>query len=386
MAETPFLFDEGHELFRDSVRRLAETEFAGGYLERATQDKFPRAECEILARNGLLGVLVPEEFGGQGSDAIALGICLEELAKVDFTLSYLPFAGALAARLIALMPDTAVRAKWLEAVASGESLAALALTEPGAGSHNAGMTCRAVACEGGWRLEGEKTSMTLAGPADAALVFAKTSPNESHRSIACFLVADLDDSSIARQTFVDPGWRPLGRGSVTFDGTFVPEEHLVTPSGGGLSSVLKEFELTRPALALMCIGTAETALRMAGEYAKQRQAFGQPISRFQGVSFVLAEHETKLEAARWLCYRSLGLTAAGRPAAKEAAMCKWWVPQIATQAINDAVVIHGHVGWSDEMPLMQMLRDVSGLQVGDGTPQIQKLIIARELLGREFTG
>lgn len=125
---------------------------------------------------------------------------------------------------------------------------------------------------------------------------------------------------------------------------------------------------------------------MASEWVVEREAFGQTISHYQGVSFTLAEHDTQLEAARWLCYRALALRSAGKPHTREAAMCKWWAPQVAMAAINDCIVLHGHVGWSMEMPLVQLLLDVSGLQIGDGTPQIQKLVIARQLLGRENVG
>ena len=385
MTDIPFLFSEEHDAFRDSVRRLAETEFAGGYLARATTEAFPRAETNKLAEHGLLGLGIAPEYGGQGADCLMAGIACEEVAKVDFNLAYMVFGALLPSQIVGHVMDPGTREDWSRAIASGERIVAAGITEPGAGSDNSRMRCRATAVDGGFTLSGEKTSVTLAAHADGAFVFANTDPDAGRRGIGCFLV-DLDDPSVSRQTFSDPGFRPLGRGSLTFDDTFVPATHQIGQIGRGIPLILNEFEFTRPLLALMVLGCAETALRMAGEYVKQREAFGQVLSRNQGVSFKLAEHETYLEAVRCLSYRALALRVAGRSARKEAAMAKWLGPKVALEAINEAVILHGHVGWSTEMPLMQMLLDVSGLQIGDGTPQIQKLIIARELLGREATG
>ncbi len=381
----PYLLTDEHEAYRESVKRLAETEFGGGYLARASQDVFPRDELHTLGRHELLGLGVAEEYGGQNADCLIAGIACEEMAKVDFNLSYLVFGSILPGKIVGHMQDLDAREHWSRAIATGEKMVAAGISEPGAGSDNAAMKCRADAVEGGWRITGEKTSVTLAAHADAAFIFANTDPEAGYRGLGCFLV-ELDDPSIARQTFADPGFRPLGRGSLTFDGTFVAASQQIGPIGRGLPLILNEFEFTRPLLALMVIGAAETALRMAGDYVKQREAFGQPVSRNQGVSFALAEHETYLEAVRCLSYRALALRVAGRSARKEAAMVKWLGPKVAIDAINEAVILHGHVGWSTEMPLMQLLLDVSGLQIGDGTPQIQKLIIARALLGREAVG
>jgi cyclohexanecarboxyl-CoA dehydrogenase len=230
---------------------------------------------------------------------------------------------------------------------------------------------------GGWRLRGEKTSVTGLPFAHVAIVFARTDSGPS-----AFLV-DLDDESVSRQRFRDPGLRPVGRGSVTFDSTFVPHERLLGEEGRGFAMVMHEFDYSRSLLGLMAIATAEAAIEMSAAYARERETFGKPIASYQGVTFPIAEHATHLEAARWLCYRALSLRMLGRPHTREAAMVKWWAPQIAVRAIEDCIVLHGHVGWSDEMPLQSMRRDVSSLLIGDGTPQIQKLIIARGIFGRE---
>jgi len=267
--------------------------------------------------------------------------------------------------------------------AAGSSLVAFALTEPGAGSDAAQITCRARRTETGYVLTGEKTSVTTSPHAEAAIILATVDPSLASRGTVAVLV-DLNDPSVSLQRFRDPGFRPQGRAAVAFDGTYVPRSRQLGEVGEGFKQIMREFELSRTLLGLMCLGTARRAIDMTIDWVKSREAFGRPISKFQGVSFPLAEHDTYLEAARWLAYRSLGLRDAGQSHNREAAMCKWWMPQIACQAINDCIILHGHTGWSEEMPLMQMQKDVSGLQIGDGTPQIQKLVIARSLLGREW--
>ena len=212
-----------------------------------------------------------------------------------------------------------------------------------------------------------------------------TAPSCSPRTPAggstAFLV-ELDDT-VSRQRFKDPGWRPVGRGALTFDGTFVPTENRLSEEGRGFHRVMGLFDLSRPVIALMACGAAQRALDMTIEYVKARSAFGRTISHFQGVSFVLAEHDTRLELTRALGYRTIGLRMAGLPHTRQAAMLKWWGPSTAVEAIHDCVLLHGHVGWSEELPLQQLMRDVSGMEIGDGTPQIQKLVIARQLLGRD---
>ena len=380
-----FLFSEEQEIFRESVRRLATRAFRDSYLERAVSERFPRETYAELAANGLLGMGLPPELGGQGADPITVGIAVEEIAHADFNMGMLAFYGVGGAEFAAALEDDEERVRWTRDVVRGERIVCGAFTESGGGSDLRNLRLRAVADGDGWRLHGEKTSVTLGSHADAALVLATTDPALGTRGIEGFLV-DLDDPSIAKQRFRDPGMHPLGRAALAFDGTYVPRSRRVGREGRGLAYVLGEFELTRALLGLVVLGVAERAIEITAEWVKQRQAFGQPISRYQGVSFVLAEHETRLEAGRWLCYRALGLRAAGRSAKREAAMAKWLLPEEAVRTVNDCIVLHGHTGWSTEMPLFQMLADVSGLQIGDGTPQIQKLIVARERLGREWVG
>jgi cyclohexanecarboxyl-CoA dehydrogenase len=376
-ARAPFTFSDEHELFRDSVRGFARSKLADGYLERATSDAFPEDAFALLAGQGLVGMTAPEHVGGQAADPMSYGIAVEELAWADFNLAEMVFSSSL---LVLLLTGSQAAEDAAAAVVAGTRQIALALTEPGAGSDAASLSTRALPVEGGWRLYGEKTSITAAPHADCAVAFATTPAGGS----TAFLV-DLDDS-VGRQRFKDPGNRPIGRGSLTFEGTFVPRENRLSPEGRGFHDAMRLFDLSRPVIALMACGVAQRAIDMTVAYVKERVAFGRPVSQFQGVSFVLAENDTRIELARSLAYRTLGLRMAGLPHTRQAAMLKWWGPASAYQAIHECVILHGHVGWSEELPLQQMLRDVSGMEIGDGTPQIQKLVVARELLGRAFTG
>ena len=374
IADVPCVLSDDLELFRASVRSFAEAKLAPGYLERASHDSFPPGFYRELADNDLIGLEVSAEHGGQGASHLAAGIALEEIARADFNAAYLVFNSTVTGSLLQRMSPQA--GELLPRLVRGELKPCLALTEPGSGSDAAAMSSVATPVRGGWRLRGDKTSVTGLPTADIAIVFARTGQGPSA------FVVDLDDPTVSRQRFRDPGLRPVGRGAISFDDTFVPQAALMGEEGRGFQLVMHEFDYTRALLGLMAIATAEHAIALTVAYTQQRTTFGQPLCSYQGVTFPIAEHLTQLEAARWLCYRALSLRTVGRPHTREAAMVKWWAPHLAVRAIEDCIVLHGHVGWSDEMPLQSMRRDVSGLLIGDGTPQIQKLIIARETFGR----
>ena len=198
------------------------------------------------------------------------------------------------------------------------------------------------------------------------------------------MLVDLHDPSVSLQRFRDPGFRPQGRAAVAFDGTYVPRSRQLGRSAKGFKQIMREFELSRTLLGLMCLGTARRAIDMTVEWVKQRKRSGGRSRSSRACPFRSpSTTPTSRLRAGWPTARS-ALRDAGQPHNREAAMCKWWMPQISASAINDCIILHGHTGWAEEMPLMQMQKDVSGLQIGDGTPQIQKLVIARSLLGREW--
>jgi cyclohexanecarboxyl-CoA dehydrogenase len=380
-----FTLDADHIAFRDSVRSLARDRFAKGILERSRSEEFPRTEFEELGAADLLGLCLPEELGGQGADLLALGMACEEVAYACPAVAYLVFGANLGNGLLARFGTAAVQERWLARSIAGQAVICVALTEPGSGSDAAALSTRAERVEGGWRLYGEKASITQAVHSDLAIVAAQSRPGSGSKGIGAFLV-EMADDAVTTQSIRDPGLKSLGRGSIFLDGVFVPDSHVLGEVGKGFGLIMQEFDLSRTLIAMMNVGTAQRALDMAAEYALQRETFGRPIAAHQGVSFVIAEHSTYVTAVRTLSYHALGLRTAGQPHTKEAAMLKWWGPKVAYNAITDCIVLHGQVGWSDEMPLQSMLRDVSGCMIGDGTPQIQKLVIGRELMGNVVFG
>jgi len=278
----------------------------------------------------------------------------------------------------------AVAERYVPALIRGEIVAAIAVTEPSAGSDAARLAARVRPVPGGWRLSGEKIAITHATSAAVALVYARRHGSQGHHGISCFAV-DLDAEGVTRSPMPGMGALPLCWGGLAFDEVFVPAGNLVGTEGRGFAGAMHHFDFSRPALGLLCLGAAQASLDEAVSWAKQREAFGRPIAAFQGVSFPLAEHATQMEAARWLCYRALWLRAAGQPHTALAAMCKWWPPQVAKEAIETAWVTHGSLGYSAESPLQQRYRDVASYLVADGTAAIQKRIIATSLLGKVAT-
>ncbi|PRZ43951.1 cyclohexanecarboxyl-CoA dehydrogenase [Antricoccus suffuscus] len=365
--------------FRATVRALARKAFLDGYLERAKGGSYPRDTLKVLGDNGLLGVCLPEQHGGQGAGLRALGIACEEVAYADSACAYQVFASNVAAELFLTTGSPEVIDDWLASTVEGRAVCAIALTEPGSGSDAQRLTAKAVPVDGGWELSGEKTSITQAPDADVAIVVARES--DSGR-ISAF-VMPMDAPGISRQRFDDPGFRAVGRGSIMMDRVLVPGSHRLGEGGRGFALIMQEFDLTRTLIAYMTLGIAQRAIDLTIEHVRNRTSFGKPLSHYQGVTFPIAEHLTHLAAVRALADSTLDARSAGRPHTVEAAMLKWWAPQVGFKAVQECVVLHGHIGWSEEMPLQALLRDVSGFQIGDGTPQIQKLIIARAAIGPE---
>jgi cyclohexanecarboxyl-CoA dehydrogenase len=374
-----FAFSEEQEEFRRSLARFATEELRPGYRERASKTDFPWEIQRRLGSMGVLGIGLPEEYGGTGvEDPILLGLAAETLAGGDVNVAAAPVQVGLIGSQLARGSE-AVRQQYLVPLIKGECTVAIALTEPGSGSDAAALRTIAEPVPGGWRLRGEKTAISWAMNAVAALVYARAPGSTRSTGVSCFVVP-LDAKGVARTPTLGMGCLPLGWGSINLDGAFVPSDCLIGEEGGGFASVMHHFDFSRPALGLLCLGAARASLDEAIVFAKEREAFGQQIINFQGVSFPLAEHATYLEAARWLCYRALWLRATGQPHTGTASMSKWWPPVVAKDAIEASMKIHGHLGYSAELPLQQRLRDVMAYLVADGTAEIQKRVIARDLV------
>jgi len=377
-----FGFTEEQEMFRREVRRFVQTEMSPGAAQRAKREGYPKELIKKMGDMGLLGLNLPAEYGGQPADWVSVGIAMEEIARVDTQAYHIPIQ-IIAAYLVLQQGSEELRQEWMPALIRGDKVPCLAITEPDCGSDAAALKTRAVRDGDFYILNGEKTSITLGSQADMAVLFAKTDPTQKARGITSFVVP-LNLPGITRTRFTDTGWKALGRSSIVMDDVRLPIRYRVGDEGKGFYMVMGQFDFIRVCLGLGALAAAHTSLEEAIAYAKQRNAFGRPIARFEAVSFKIAEHATFIEAARLLCYRTLWLKDQGLPHTKESAMCKWLCPKIGVKAIHDSLLIHGHVAYSEEFPIEQRLRDTMGLEMADGTAEIMKLIISREIMGREF--
>ncbi len=372
------------EIIRKAVRDFATAVVAPGYPERARSDEFPWEIHRRIADLGALGLLAgPDHNPLDTEDYVAAGLIVEELAMADFNVANAVIPVLLMSSLLHNHASAELAGEWIPRLVSGEIYIAFGLTEPGVGSDAAHIRTTARAVDGGFLITGEKTSVTMLPNSTAIILAARTIRDGTDVGVSTFLVP-LDSAGMATSSMPDTGWRPLGRGVLHLDDVWVPEENLIGPEGRAFSRVLNGFDFTRPLLALTGIGIAQRSLDDTAEYVRHREAFGAPLSRFEGVSFPLAEHLTKLEAARLVCYSALEKRSLGLPHTSEAAMAKWFGPLVASAAIKECLLLHGNYGYSTELPFEQRLRDAMSVEIADGTAQIQKIIIMREKYGKDF--
>ncbi|WP_181274223.1 acyl-CoA dehydrogenase family protein [Brevibacterium oceani] len=336
-----------------------------------------------MGQSGLIAPELPDHLGGQGLGKVTAGLVTEAIARGDLPVAYIQVVGSLIGQVIARNADAEVAAHYCRQITSGDATVAIGLSEPDAGSDAGNPSTTARRDGDDWIVNGTK-SMSLAMTSTATVIFARTDPDAKRgKGISAFLV-DLDAPGVTRTPIVDMGQAAVARGSVDFVDVRVPADHLLGEVGGAFTQVMQGFDFSRALIGLQCVGTASRAIDDAWAYVKNRQAFNQPLSKFQGVSFPLAEAETKIAAARLLCLDTLRLGDEGLPHTSQAAMCKWWAPLEAYHAIHQCLLLHGQNGYKQDRDVEKRLRDVLGMQIGDGTAQIMKLIIARESAGREF--
>ncbi len=380
------LSDEQKAL-QQAARRFARERLLPEYQKRERAGMLNRALLAEMGQLGFMGMDLPEEFGGMGVDSVTTGLVAEELAYGDFNISAVPVGISLNGAILMRHASPEVRAEWVPRMTRGDAVVAICLTEPRGGSDASNLQLRARREGDHYVINGEKTSITFADRADAYLVFARTgTPEQGAKGVSAFFIPyegkDGPNPGISRTHFDDVGSAIIGRGSVFFDDVRVPASHLLGDEGKGFTQVMQGFDYSRALIGLQCVGAAQASLDEAWAYSKEREAFGKPIGQFQGVSFPLAEGESQIAAVRQLCYHALALRDAGLPHTAEAAMCKWMGPRYAFDVIHQCLLTFGHYGWSKDLPHQQRLRDVMGLEIGDGTAQVMKLIIARERIGR----
>ncbi|GAA3754137.1 acyl-CoA dehydrogenase family protein [Microbacterium kribbense] len=375
-----FGFSADEEEYRAALRDFATRTLAPRYRADDVAGALRPELVRDMADMGLTGLRIPVALGGQQAGAVATGIAAEEVGRADVNAAYIIVNTALISDILLRNATAPQQQAWLPPIAHGDALPALCVTEPEHGTDAAHLGLRAERSDDGWSLTGEKTSITLGMSATTALVLARTG-GEGARGVSAFYI-DLDDAHVHRDGFDDLGGRSIGRASLYFDHAPAPADRLVGAPGDGFVSVMQGFDYSRAVIGLACLGAAAQSLDEACQWAREREAFGQPIGRFEGVAFPLADGATRVRGARLLCYEALWRKDAGLAHTTEAAMAKLWAPKLAVEVIHQCLLTFGHTGYSSENAVGQRLRDVIGLEIGDGTAQASKLVISRGLLGR----
>ncbi len=366
----------------EQARRFATDRVAPGFLERDKTRVLDRTLMREMGEMGFIAPELPEKFGGLGMSRIAAGVIHEEIARADLSISYINLLASLNGQILAEHGHKEVVEPWLTKLVAGEALFAIALTEPRGGSDAANLRLRIERNGDYYVLNGEKTSISAADQADAAVVFGRTGTVESGAHGVTALLVPMDLPGITRNRFDCHGQRAIGRGSIFFENVRVPVDHRLGAENKGFVQVMQGFDFSRALIGLQVLSVARVALEETWDYVAQREAFGKPLAAFQGVSHPLADFETQVEAARLLCLQTLWLKDHHLPHTAEAAMCKWWGPKLAYDVIHQCLLSFGHGGY-DRGVMEQRLRDVLGFQIGDGTAPIMKTIIARAHAGRK---
>lgn len=365
-----------------TARRFAAERIAPEYMTRETAARIDRALIREIGQLGLIAPEIPEHLGGLGLPSLTSGLIAEAIGHADLNVAYLQILGSLNAKIIAEHASPELAKHWLAKISAGDSVVCIGLTEPRGGSDAANLALSARRDGNRYVLKGEKSSISMADQSDAIVLFARTGPVEAKaRGVSAFLVP-MNTPGVTTQRYKDLGSHAIGRCSIFFDDVLIPEEFRLAEEGAGFVQVMQGFDFSRALIGLQVLGAAQASLDESWAYIQERQAFGAPLSRNQGVTFPLAEADTLIAATRQLCYHTLRLKDAGLPHTVEAAMCKWLAPKTAVDVIHQCLLTHGHYGWSLDLPHQQRLRDVMGLEIGDGTAQIMKTIIARERLSK----
>ena len=377
----PYL-NEDLQALGEHAERFAQGRVAPGFLERDQTRVLDRALMREMGQMGFIAPELPEAVGGQGMGSLAAGVIHEAIAKADLSISYINLLASLNGQILAQHGQPEVARPWLEKLTQGEALLAIALTEPRGGSDAANLRLRVERVGDEYVINGEKTSISAADQADAVVVFGRTGSIDSGAHGVTALLVPCDVPGLTRNRFDCHGQRAIGRGSLFFENVRVPVDHRLGDENKGFVQVMQGFDFSRALIGLQVLSVARASLEESWEYAAQREAFGQPLTAFQGVSHPLADFDTQVTAARLLCLQALWLKDHDLPHSAEAAMCKWWAPKLAYDAIHQCLLTHGHGGY-DRGIMEQRLRDVLGFQIGDGTAQIMKTVIARIRAGRK---
>jgi short-chain 2-methylacyl-CoA dehydrogenase len=373
-----FDLSEEHELLRRTVRDFAEKRVAPVAEELDREHRFPYEIVSELAELGLMGIPIPEEYGGGGGDTLSYALAVEELARIDSSVAItLAAHTSLGTTPILLFGSEEQKRTWLPDLASGRRLAAFGLTEPGAGSDAGATRTTADLRDGSWVINGSKIFITNAGTDISACVTitARTGGDE----VSNLIVPNGNEGYEVSPPMRKLGWRASDTRELSFRDCAVPEENLLGPRGAGYRQFLEILDGGRISIAAMGLGLAQGAYDLASAYAREREQFGRPISKFQAIQFKLADMATEIESGRGLVYKAAWLKDQGRPYAQSAAMAKLYTGELAHRVANQALQIHGGYGYMDEYAISRLYRDQKVLEIGEGTNEVQRLVIARHL-------
>jgi short/branched chain acyl-CoA dehydrogenase len=374
-----FDLSEEHELVRRTVRDFAVERVAPMAAELDREHRFPYELVAEMAELGLMGMTIPEEYGGAGSDTLSYAIAIEELTRIDSSVAITVGAHhSLGTLPIYQYGTEEQKREWLPPLASGEKLAAFGLTEPDAGSDAGATRTRAELQEGEWVINGSKMFITNAGTdiTSCVTITALTGDDE----VSNIIVPNGAPGYEIAAPMEKLGWRASDTRELSFRDVRVPEGNLLGPRGKGFQQFLEILDGGRISVAAMGVGLAQGAYDLAAQYARERQQFGKPIARFQAVQFRLADMATEIEAGRGLVLRAAWLKDQGRAFAREAAMAKLYTGELSNRAANWALQIHGGYGFMDEYAISRLYRDQKILEIGEGTNEVQRMVIAK-LLG-----
>jgi butyryl-CoA dehydrogenase len=401
MTQFDLYLEDHHVMLRDMVREFADQEIAPVAAAHDENEEFPWENAAKMAELGLFGIPWPEEYGGAGMDLMASVIVSEELARVDASHSITVGAHtSLCGSPIYRWGTEEQKRKYLTPLASGSVIGGFGLTEPGSGSDASDMLTTAVRKGDRYVLNGQKTWITHAGVGEVFVVAAVTAPGEGNRGVSAFLLSketcDLDrarELGFGHSDDLEPmpgfstgdklrklGWNASDTRELILEDVEVPAENLLGEENDGFRVFLDTLDGGRIGIAALAVGLAEGALEQALRYTNEREQFGKRINQFQGIQFKLADMATRIHAARLMTYHAARLRSEGRPHKREASMAKLFASEAVMDITIDAVQLHGGYGYSREYPVERMMRDAKILEIGEGTSEIQRMVIARELL------
>jgi alkylation response protein AidB-like acyl-CoA dehydrogenase len=376
-----FELSEEQKQVKFSVREFAEAEIAPHVMEWDESQHFPIELKPKLAELGLMGVLFPEQYGGAGMGYVEYATIIEELSRVDGSVGISIAAhNSLCSNHIYQFANEAQKEKYLTPLASGERLGAWGLTEPSAGSDASGTRSTAVRQNGGWLVNGSKNFITHAIHADTCVAFASTDRSKHSKGITAFIFEKGMKGFSPSKKENKLGLRASETASVVFEDCYVPDENRLGEEGQGFVNAMEILDGGRISIAALAVGIAQGAYESAVRYSGERQQFGKPIREFQAIQFKLADMATQIDAARLLMYRAASMKDNGRKTTKESSMAKLFASEISVRVCEEAIQIHGGYGYTKDYPAEKYWRDSKLCTIGEGTSEIQRIIIAREIL------